>query len=216
MKILISAVGTTDPIMKNHDGALLHLTRIYRPEKIVLIYSEEMLAKKEWIETALQSIEGYSPIIVVDSTILKNDEVYIFDKMYEEITQIIKRYKNDEDELILNLSSATPQIISAMFATNRIYDYNTRAVQVATPDKSANRRFDPASGPDIEELIDTNIDNSSSFENRSLEDKSEKFNQSLVKRYLRQLIKQYDYAAALAILTKKDNKILSKTKQKKV
>ena len=83
MKILISAVGTTDPIMKNHDGALLHLTRIYRPEKIVLIYSEEMLAKKEWIETALQSIEGYSPIIVVDSTILKNDEVYIFDKMYE-------------------------------------------------------------------------------------------------------------------------------------
>lgn len=77
MKILISAVGTTDPIMKNHDGALLHLTRIYRPEKIVLIYSEEMLAKKEWIETALQSIEGYSPIIVVDSNILKNDEVYI-------------------------------------------------------------------------------------------------------------------------------------------
>lgn len=216
MKILISAVGTTDPIMKNHDGALLHLTRIYRPEKIVLIYSEEMLAKKEWIETALQSIEGYSPIIVVDSTILKNDEVYIFDKMYEEITQIIKCYKNDEDELILNLSSATPQIISAMFAANRIYDYNTRAVQVATPDKSANRRFDLASGPDIEELIDTNIDNSSSFENRSLEDKSEKFNQSLVKRYLRQLIKQYDYAAALAILTKKDNKILSKTKQKKV
>ncbi|KXT78670.1 CRISPR-associated protein Csm6 [Streptococcus sp. DD11] len=202
--------------MKNHDGALLHLTRIYRPDKIVLIYSEEMLAKKEWIEKALQSIDGYSPIIVIDPIILKNDEVYIFDKMYEEITQIIERYNNDEDELILNLSSATPQIISAMFAANRINDYNTRAVQVATPDKSANRRFDPASGPGIEELIHTNIDNNSSFENRSLEDNSQKFNQSLVKRYLRQLIAQYDYAAVLEILTQKDNRILSKTNQRKV
>lgn len=216
MKILISAVGTTDPIMKYHDGALLHLARIYRPEKIVLIYSEEMLAKKEWIETALLSIEGYSPLIIIDPTILKNDEVYIFDKMFEEIKQIIERYLNKDDEFILNLSSATPQIISAMFAVNRINKHDVRAVQVATPDRSANQRFDPTSGPDIEELIRTNKDNCSNFKNRSLEDKSEKFNQSLVKSHLKQIIEKYDYTAALAILTKKDSKILSKTKQKRV
>lgn len=52
-------------------------------------------------------------------------------------------------------------------------------------------------------MIDGNKDNQEDFENRSLEDQSEKFNQSLVKRYLRQLIKHYDYAAALAILQEK-------------
>lgn len=215
MKILISAVGTTDPITKNHDGALLHLSRIYRPDRVVLIYSEEMLVKKDRIQAALQSIDGYNPEILIDPTILKNDEVYVFDKMYAEITQIIERYLSDEDELILNLSSATPQIISAMFAVNRINNYNIRAVQVATPEKSANRPFNPAAELPIEELIDGNKDNQEDFENRSLEDQSEKFNQSLVKRYLRQLIKHYDYAAALAILQEKNNKILSKSQRAK-
>ena len=215
MKILISAVGTTDPITKNHDGALLHLCRIYRPNKVVLIYSEEMLVKKDRIQAALQSIDGYNPEIMIDPTILKNDEVYVFDKMYAEITQIIERYLSDEDELILNLSSATPQIISAMFAVNRINNYNIRAVQVATPEKSANRPFNPATELPIEELIDSNKDNQEDFENRSLEDQSEKFNQSLVKRYLCQLIKRYDYAAALAILQEKNNKILSKSQRAK-
>ena len=136
--------------------------------------------------------------------------------MFEEIKQIIERYLNKDDEFILNLSSATPQIISAMFAVNRINKHDVRAVQVATPDRSANQRFDPTSGPDIEELIRTNKDNCSNFKNRSLEDKSEKFNQSLVKSHLKQIIEKYDYTAALAILTKKDSKILSKTKQKRV
>lgn len=212
MKILISAVGTTDPITKKHDGALLHLSRVYRPDKVILIYSEEMLIKKDRIQAALQSIDGYHPEILIDPTILKNDEVYVFDKMYAEITQIIERYLNDEDELILNLSSATPQIISAMFAVNRINNYNIRAVQVATPEKSANRSFDPTP---IEELIASNKDNQEDFENRSLEDRSEKFTQSLVKRYLRQLVKRYDYAAALAILQEKNNKILSKSQRAK-
>ncbi|MDO4666320.1 MAG: type III-A CRISPR-associated CARF protein Csm6 [Streptococcus sp.] len=208
MKILISAVGTRDPISENHDSALLHLARIYRPDKIVLIYSEEMLAKENRIDRALQSIENYSPIIEIHKKILKNNEIYIFDKMYSEISEIIEYYRNDEDELILNLSSATPQIISAMFAVNRINNYNIKAVQVATPNKAANRPFRPREEPDIETLISTNKDNESSPENRCLEDASEKFNQSLLKRYLRQLIKLYDYQNAYEILIKKENRNL--------
>lgn len=211
MKILISAVGTTDPISNNHDAALLHIARNYRPDKIVLVYSQEMLVKQDLINKVLLSIEGYNPIIEIDSTILNNDEVFLFDKMYEVMGMIIQKYTNDDDEIILNLSSGTPQIISALFALNRINDYNTQAIQVATPKKGANREYKPLTDSEIDALIVENQDNSVDFVDRCIKDKSEKFTQALVKRHLRSLIASFDYQAAEAIINRKEyNKLLSK------
>nr|WP_307955156.1 hypothetical protein [Streptococcus uberis] len=42
----LSAVGTTDPIRNFYDGPLLHIARVYKPDKIILIFSEELLSKK--------------------------------------------------------------------------------------------------------------------------------------------------------------------------
>ena len=211
MKILISAVGTTDPISNDHDAALLHIARNYRPDKIVLVYSQEMLVKQDLINKVLLSIEGYNPIIEIDSTILNNEEVFLFDKMYEVMGLIVQKYTNDDDEIILNLSSGTPQIISALFALNRINDYNTQAIQVATPKKGANREYKPLTDTEIDALIVENQDNSLDFVDRSIKDKSEKFTQALVKRHLRSLIASFDYQAAEAIINRKEyNKLLSK------
>ncbi|OFR76875.1 type III-A CRISPR-associated protein Csm6 [Streptococcus sp. HMSC064H09] len=157
------------------------------------------------------SIEGYNPIIEIDSTILNNDEVFLFDKMYEVMGLIVQKYTNDDDEIILNLSSGTPQIISALFALNRINDYNTQAIQVATPKKGANREYKPLTNTEINALIVENQDNSLDFVDRSIKDKSEKFTQALVKRHLRSLIASFDYQAAEAIINRKEyNKLLSK------
>lgn len=211
MKILISAVGTTDPISNNHDAALLHIARNYRPDKIVLVYSQEMLVKQDLINKVLLSIEGYNPIIEIDSTILNNDEVFLFDKMYEVMGLIVQKYTNDDDEIILNLSSGTPQIISALFALNRINDYNTQAIQVPTPKNGANRKYTPLTDSEIDALILENQDNSLDFVDRCIKDKSEKFTQALVKRHLRSLIASFDYQAAEAIINRKEyNKLLSK------
>ena len=211
MKILISAVGTTDPISNDHDAALLHIARNYRPDKIVLVYSQEMLVKQDLINKVLLSIEGYNPIIEIDSTILNNEEVFLFDKMYEVMGLIVQKYTNDDDEIILNLSSGTPQIISALFALNRINDYNTQAIQVATPKKGANREYKPLTDSEIDALIVENQDNSLDFVDRSIKDKSEKFTQALVKRHLRSLIASFDYQAAEAIINRKEyNKLLAK------
>lgn len=214
MKILISAVGTTDPISNNHDAALLHIARNYRPDKIVLVYSQEMLVKQDLINNVLLSIEGYNPIIEIDSTILNNDEVFLFDKMYEVMGLIVQKYTNDDDEIILNLSSGTPQIISALFALNRINDYNTQAIQVATPKKGANKEYKDLTDSEIDALIVENQDNSLDFVDRSIKDKSEKFSQALVKRHLRSLIASYDYQAAEVIINRKeDTKSLSNIKK---
>ena len=213
MEILISAVGTTDPISNNRDAALLHIARTHRPEKIVLVYSEEMLIKQDLIEQAIFSIEDYHPDVTIESTILKNDEVYLFDKMFEVMGQIVEKYSGTDHQLILNLSSGTPQIISALFALNRIKDYNTQAIQVATPKRSANRPYVQLSSDEEKNLFAENKDNQKDYENRTIKDEAEKFNQSLIKRHLRNLIASYDYLAAEELVTKKEyNNLLSKKK----
>ena len=53
MATLISCVGDTDQIRLFHDGPLLHIARVYRPEKIVLIHSERSILKHDAIEKAL-------------------------------------------------------------------------------------------------------------------------------------------------------------------
>ena len=172
-----------------------------------------MLVKQDLINKVLLSIEGYNPIIEIDSTILNNDEVHLFDKMYEVMGLIIQKYTNNDDEIILNLSSGTPQIKSALFALNRINDYNTQAIQVPTPKNGANRKYTPLTNSEIDALILENQDNSLDFVDRSIKDKSEKFTQALVKRHLRSLIASFDYQAAEAIINRKEyNKLLSKKK----
>ena len=42
-RILFSAVGGHDPIANFRDGAILHICRIYRPDKVYLYLSSEML-----------------------------------------------------------------------------------------------------------------------------------------------------------------------------
>ena len=43
MKILYSAIGTTDPIRGCYDGAMLHIIRHYKPDMAVLFISKEMV-----------------------------------------------------------------------------------------------------------------------------------------------------------------------------
>lgn len=173
-----------------------------------------MMVKQDLINKVLLSIKGYNPIIEIDSTILNNDEVFLFDKMYEVMGQIVQKYTNDDNEIILNLSSGTPQIISALFALNRINDYNTQAIQVATPKNGANREYTALTDSEIDALIVENQDNSLDFFDRSIKDKSEKFTQALVKRHLRSLIASFDYQAAEAIINRKeDTKSLSNIKK---
>lgn len=199
MKILISAVGDTDPIRNFHDGPLLHIVRVYRPEKIVLVHSERSLTKHDKLVKALKSIKDYSPEIIQDGVVLPDAQVAIFDEMYDTVSSIVKKYISD-DEIILNISSATPQIISAMFAVNRISDFNVTAVQVKTPQHKSNEGLRHDNQEDIDTLIETNLDNQSDYENRTLEDTGRKFSLDLTKRNLKALIDNYDYQGALELL----------------
>ena len=116
MRVLISAVGDTDPFRNFHDGALIHIARKYRPEKVILIFSEHTAKKQGNIEKALFSIApNYEPELIIHDSIICDNEVHIFDVMFQRFSDILQEYYTKEDEFILNLSSATPQIKSALF-----------------------------------------------------------------------------------------------------
>lgn len=200
MKVLISATGDTDPIRDFHDGALLHIARKYRPDQIVIIYSERTFEKKEKIELAIRSIPKYHPEIITHSETIPDEVVYHFDLMYDKVSSIIQTYLDKDNELILNLSSATPQIKAAFFIANRLNDMNVTAVQVLSPAHGSNEEVPHANKEDIHDLIEYNFDNEVNYEDRTVEDKSEKFSLALLKRNLRNLISHYDYKAALDML----------------
>lgn len=200
MKVLISAVGNTDPIRNFHDGALVHIARKYRPDKIIIVFSEELIRKKDDIEKVIRSIDSeYLPEIVYHEPIILNNEVHIFDTMFDQFDDIIREYYTKDDEFVLNLSSGTPQIKSALFVLNRLSEINVKAVQVPTPEKKSNAGVRHDDSEDIDVLIDTNMDNKQDYVDRTIEDTSDKFKQGLIKKTLRDFIKKYDYKASLEI-----------------
>ncbi|MDO4666319.1 MAG: type III-A CRISPR-associated protein Csm6 [Streptococcus sp.] len=202
MKVLFSAVGDSDPIRCFHDGPLVHISRKYRPDKIIILHSEKTNKRRERLLHALHSIsDDYHPIIIEHPEVLSDNEIHLFDKMYASISDVLKSYLNKEDEFILNLSSGTPQVNSALFVINRLNDINVKAVQVPSPGKS-NEGVPYDNIEDIVDLIELNEDNSSTFLDRNIEDTSEKFEQALLKRTARNFIENFDYGAALGVLNK--------------
>ena len=200
MKILISAVGDTDPIRNYHDGALLHIARKYRPDKMILVFSDRTSDKKESIEKALHSIDSsYLPEIIIHQQVIPNEDVFVFDTMFDQFSSIIQEYYTKEDEFILNLSSATPQIKSSLFVINRLSRINVKAVQVSSPQNDSNAGVGHDDSEDIDALIDTNLDNKQDYIDRTIEDTSEKFKQGLMKKTLRDFITKYDYKASLEV-----------------
>ena len=201
MRVLISAVGDTDPFRNFHDGALIHIARIYRPEKVILIFSEHTAKKQGNIEKALFSIApDYEPELIIHDSIISDNEVHIFDVMFQRFSDILQEYYTKEDEFILNLSSATPQIKSALFVINRLSGINVKAVQVSSPEHASNENIGHDNDENIDELIEVNEDNKVNFIDRTIEDNAEKFNQALLKKTARDFIEKFDYKAALDIL----------------
>lgn len=201
MRVLISAVGDTDPFRNFHDGAFIHIARKYRPEKVILIFSEHTAKKQGNIEKALFSIApDYKPEVKTHDSIISDNEVHIFDVMFQRFSDILQEYYTKEDEFILNLSSATPQIKSALFVINRLNGINVKAVQVSSPEHASNENIGHDNDENIDELIEVNEDNKVNFIDRTIEDNAEKFNQALLKKTARDFIEKFDYRAALDIL----------------
>jgi CRISPR type III-A/MTUBE-associated protein Csm6 len=205
--ILFSAVGTTDPISFHHDGAILHISRVYRPEKIYLFFSEEMneLHKKDnryfySIRKLSELLDDFQPEL---HEIVAEDlkEAHKFDVFYDYFESILLkiRAENPDYKILLNVSSGTPAMKSALNLIAALNDESYQAVQVRSPFASSNPKTN-----DIREYKPTveweeNKDNVSNFENRTVFERNLNLIARIKKEIIQKHIQVYDYPAALAI-----------------
>lgn len=214
-RILFSPVGGTDPIpMTNfHDGSLLHICRVYRPDEVILYMSQEMLEKQEKDDRyrrALQMLfdkQGRKEVVVREIQRPELKRVEEFDFFYDEFQHILTDIfaeMDESDELLLNVSSGTPAMKSGILITQNFMGSTATVIQVPTPTGGMNEHrhdntHDKKDTYDLEELWELNPDNEEHFVNRCVEVKSASFTRMKNEETIKRLVESYDYQAAITV-----------------
>lgn len=200
MRILFSPVGTTDPVRNCRDGACLHILRHYHPDQVVLYYTAEMEEREKKTHMYTLGVEHVQTGCPVQEICSGITNAHLYDAYLHHLPQSVfdVHRKYPGAEILLNLSSGTPQIkvILAIMATE--YDW-CRGIQVASPEKRSNVHAVPVQDTeDIEELLVCNEDDEIEAENRCSEPHLEVLRLYREKYELMSLVNQYEYTGAWA------------------
>lgn len=197
--VLIAVVGKTDPIRGLHDGPILHIVRWYRPERAVLILTAEIERDEKeyhYMEDAIHLLDSQCQVEIISTGILQPHSYDDFSIPFLDIcNQIRNRYPNRK--VLLNISSGTPQMETAMCMIAISEPSVYIPVQVASPERSANKApfFKPQEDL-IEEWFELNEDNESRAESRCHEPKLLNFKRPMLQSQIISLIQNFDYAGA--------------------
>ena len=110
--VLFTAVGETDPIRGQSDGPMLHIVRHYKPEKVYLFLTADMSKKEKDTNCYEDSIKFVHPKCKVEKIHTDIVRAHCFDEFAVLFDSIINRIhaENPMHRILLNVSSATPQI----------------------------------------------------------------------------------------------------------
>lgn len=205
--ILYSAVGMTDPISNFRDGSLLHICRIYKPDRVYILMSREVIKHHNKDNRYIYCLEKLSekinhPFEIV--TIQKDDlvEVQNYDVVYpiiKENIQSILDNMDESDSLIVNIGSGTPAMKYSLQMLSALADYNFTPINVSTPEKSSNPHMENQNKYDPAEMWELNEDNDDFFD-RSFKTTSPLMLKDFYDNSLEKLIKNYNYAGALTLV----------------
>jgi len=210
--MLFSAIGSTDPITGQYDGALLHIIRVYKPEKIYLYLSKEICNFEDNDHRYSYCLNKMKEKLEMDfdvKWIRREDltQVHIFDFFLSEFRQILSEIYNEEYRMLLNVSSGTPAMKSALQILSCFFERPMYPIQVATPQKSINERESIRIKYDPELQWEMNLDNENEFENRCTESTVINMGAEIKKNEIKKHIKAYDYTAALRTAVSLESKI---------
>ena len=198
--------------LKISDGAALFIIKNELPDKIIVIYSDEMKVKQENFEAAVKAVYDGKKVPEIQNKYVK-EGVHEFDTMYKFVEEILDEEDMSHGDYILNVTSGTPQCQAAMYAINFVKDYNTRLARVNSP-RSEKTNQSNQGAPWFETdtfkyfLEKQALD---SKDNRQLGiEKGEKFKNNLLQRTYKDFILKYEYKAALEILKKNPDIISDK------
>ena len=188
------------------DGAMLHIARIYRPQKIFLYLSDEMCALHKKDNRYLFSLEKLGEKLAhhfeIEIECRKNlTDVHLFDFFYNEFSAKLSSIAGQYPaaRILLNVSSGTPamkaalQTIAALSGGERLLP-----IQVSTPEKKSNGPRGKSVSYDVQLEWECNEDNEdSSFYDRSAVSTHLNLSAAISKEAIIRQIDSYDYHAAL-------------------
>lgn len=201
-RILYSGFGTTDPVRGMRDGGLMHILRYYRPDAVYLFLSAEIIRldrKDDRIAKTFAYIrenwDGYAPQVIRYETEIEDpsDMDILMDPMNALFEKVVT--ENPKAELLLNLSSGTPQmqIIMAQMALDP--RYRTRGIQVKNPEKQSGTTERTNKKYPVDEALGLNEDEEPGFPNRCCEPKMTAVRREAVRNQLESLLQHRNYDA---------------------
>ncbi|MDD3840835.1 MAG: hypothetical protein PHP06_09750 [Clostridia bacterium] len=200
--VLFSAVGFSDPIRNNYDGSLLHIVRYYRPDTVYLLLTEEVAKLDKKDDRYAICIKKIIPDckIVKYYTSIKN--AHDFDAYFMDFRRYIQDiYDNHpEDNILLNVSSGTPQIKATLCLEAVTSDKKLTIVQVSSPAGKSNHSKPAGEEFDVEYEFANNLDNLEDTENRTMEPDILSFRYSMIRSQMRALVNNYEYQALLNLM----------------
>ncbi len=205
--VLFSPLGMSDPTRGEHDGAYIHICRIYKPQKVYLYMSKEICQydkKDNRYSIYLEKLCDKFNFTCQVEKIKKEDleDVSNFDLFYNDFIKILKkiRAENPDTQILLNLSSGTPQMKSALLFVSKLSNIKVTPIQVNTPIMKSNTAHIVDGDYDIELEWEFNIDNQEKeFQDRSRIVEGENLNVIIKKELIEKHIATYDYKAALEV-----------------
>lgn len=205
-KVLFSTLGMTDPIKNDFDGPFLHILRHYQPKKAYLFMTKRVceladqddryrVQAKQLCETNNFSCE------IHEFRYNEIDNPQEFDQFYPIFEGIMLKIhdENPDDEVLINLSSGTPQMKSTCHLLALTAPYPVIPIQVTTPQERENYG---SPDYDLNTSWRNNLDNHNELcpNNRSVIVKSTNMRFMFLREAAISNIESYNYTAAVNIL----------------
>ena len=198
----------TDPISQNtlYEGSLLNICRFYEPDKIYLYMSKEVMElhkKDDRYVKCLNRVYKYLKkdfeYEIIDRSGL--EEVQVFDFFYKEYRDILYKIheKNPHAEILLNVSSGTPAMKSALFVLCALFNFSMTPIQVSSPQKRSNTRPEENTLEDFLGIIDEIMTVPEVYGDRTEIALKENLNFELSKDIIKNHMRKYNYSAAFEV-----------------
>ena len=221
MKVLFSPIGNTDPWSNERDGAMLHIVRHYQPDKVVLFFTESiwngnqnMFGRKEfnW-EKIITTVSSKTKVeIKIGHIEYEHDFDSYKDLFYLYIDEI--RKTESDVEILLNVTSGTPQMESTLCLEYISNPNNMECIQVSTPEPTNNIKRSFANPNNAIESLTRVNENESMKSSRCKSINIISFRETMIRSQIKGLINNYDYEGALSLISNqksfRNGKVLKK------
>ncbi|TEB10189.1 CRISPR-associated protein [Pelotomaculum sp. FP] len=206
-KVLFSTLGMTDPIKNDHDGPFLHIMRHYKPCKAYLFMTKRVCELADQDDryrlnaANLCEKEGFT-CQIVELRYKDIDNPQQFDIFYPIFEKELNNIHNSNPgcQILVNLSSGTPQMKSTCHLLALTTPFPVVPIQVTTPNERENYG---SPDYDLEKSWKNNLDNHPDLEpkNRAQQVETENLRFLFLREAAISNIEAYNYTAALNILT---------------